>query len=180
NVEGTRVLLEAAKKRGIARFIQISTDEVYGSLGTEGYFTETTPLHPSNPYSASKAGADLLALAYHRSCDLPVLVTRCSNNYGPYQFPEKFIPLALLNILQDKPVPVYGDGQNVRDWIHVEDHCRAVETVMEKGLLGEIYNIGAENEMTNLDLVKRLLHLLDKPSSLIQFITDRPDHDRRY
>ena len=161
-------------------FIQISTDEVYGSLGPEGRFTEESPLNPSSPYSASKAAADLLALAYHRTHGLPVAVTRCSNNYGPYQFPEKLIPLMITNALENRPLPVYGDGLNVRDWLHVEDHCRALELVLYRGRAGEIYNIGGHGERTNLAVVRTILHLLDKPAGLIRFVKDRPGHDRRY
>ncbi len=179
NICGTQVLLEGAKKYGIKRFIQVSTDEVYGSIEL-GSFTELSPLHPSSPYSASKAAADLLCLAYHKTYGIAVIITRCSNNFGPYQFPEKFIPLAITNAIEDKPIPVYGDGLNVRDWIFVLDHCRALEATLEKGRAGEVYNIGAGNEMTNLALVHTLLKSLDKPESLIQFVTDRPGHDRRY
>lgn len=179
NIRGTQVLLEGARKYGIKRFIQVSTDEVYGSI-ENGSFTERSQLHPSSPYSASKAAADLLCLAYHKTYGTSVIITRCSNNFGPYQFPEKFIPLVITNAIEDKPIPVYGDGLNVRDWIFVLDHCRALEAVLEKGKEGEVYNIGAGNEMTNLALVHTLLKLLGKPESLIQFVTDRPGHDRRY
>lgn len=179
NIRGTQVLLEGARKYSVKRFVQVSTDEVYGSI-EQGSFTELSPLHPSSPYSASKAAADLLCLAYHTTHRTPVIITRCSNNFGPYQFPEKLIPLAITNAIEDKPIPVYGDGLNVRDWIFVLDHCRALEAVLEKGRDGKVYNIGAGNEMTNLDLVHRLLKLLGKPESLIQFVTDRPGHDRRY
>ena len=179
NVKGTQVLLEGAKKHGIQRFMQVSTDEVYGSTDS-GYFTELSPLSPSSPYSASKTAADLLCLAYFKTHHLPVIVTRCTNNLGPYQFPEKLIPLAVTNALEDKPIPVYGDGLNVRDWIFVGDHCRALDVVIQKGQPGEIYNIGGGNEKTNLELIHKLLDLLDKPRSLMQFVTDRPAHDRRY
>jgi dTDP-glucose 4,6-dehydratase len=160
--------------------VHVSTDEVYGSLGPEGAFTETSPIQPSSPYSASKASSDLLALSYQHTYGLPVLVTRCSNNYGPYQFPEKLIPLMITQALADRPLPVYGDGMNVRDWIHVEDHCRAIMTVLQAGSPGEVYNIGAKQEEPNLRVVKRILEILEKPESLIQFVTDRPGHDRRY
>jgi len=179
NVKGTQVLLEGAKKHGIQRFIQVSTDEVYGSIDS-GRFTEESNLSPSSPYSASKTAADLLCRAYFKTHRLPVIVTRCTNNLGPYQFPEKLIPLVITNALEDKPVPVYGDGLNVRDWIFVADHCRALDVVIQKGKPGEIYNIGSGNEKTNLELIHKLLELLDKPQSLIQFVTDRPAHDRRY
>jgi dTDP-glucose 4,6-dehydratase len=179
NVKGTQVLLEGAKKHGIQRFIQVSTDEVYGSI-ERGEFTEKSPLSPNSPYSASKAAADLLCRAYFETHHLPAIVTRCTNNFGPYQFPEKLIPLAVTNALEDKPVPVYGDGLNIRDWIFVGDHCRALDAVIQKGQPGEIYNIGGGNEKTNLELIHKLLELLDKPQSLIQFVTDRPAHDRRY
>ncbi len=180
NVVGTCVLLDCAKKYSLKRFVQISTDEVYGSLGPTGYFTETTPLHPNSPYSASKASADMLALAYHHTYGLPVLITRCSNNYGPYQFPEKLIPLMIANALNDKPLPVYGDGLNVRDWLHVYDHCTAIDLVFHKGRLGEVYNIGGNNEKKNIEIVRLILRYLNKPESLITFVKDRPGHDRRY
>jgi dTDP-glucose 4,6-dehydratase len=179
NVKGTQVLLEGAKKHEVQRFIQVSTDEVYGSIDS-GCFTEESPLSPNSPYSASKAAADLLCRAYFKTHHLPAIVTRCTNNFGPYQFPEKLIPLAITNALEDKLVPVYGDGLNIRDWIFVDDHCRALDTVIQKGKPGEIYNIGSGNEKTNLELIRKLLELLDKPQSLIQFVTDRPAHDRRY
>lgn len=179
NVKGTQVLLEGAKNHGIQRFIQVSTDEVYGSID-RGCFTEESPLSPNSPYSASKTAADLLCRAYFKTHHLPAIVTRCTNNFGPYQFPEKLIPLAITNALEDKPIPVYGDGLNVRDWIFVADHCRALDAVIQKGQPGEIYNIGGGNEKTNLELIRKLLELLDKPQSLIQFVTDRPAHDRRY
>lgn len=180
NVTGTLTLLETARKRGVKRFLQISTDEVYGSLGPTGKFVETTPLSPRSPYSASKAGADLLSLAFFETYKLPVLITRCSNNYGPYQFPEKLIPLMISNALEDKPLPVYGDGLQVRDWIHVEDHCRALLLVLEKGTPGEVYNVGGGNEWTNIEIVKLILETLGKPDSLIKHVADRPGHDRRY
>lgn len=180
NVSGTNVLLEVARDKGIERFIQVSTDEVYGSLGPTGKFTESTPFHPNSPYAASKAAADLLALAYHHTFGLPVIITRCSNNYGPNQFPEKLIPLMISNALNKKPLPVYGDGQNVRDWLYVRDHCAAIDLVLHRGKIGEVYNIGGNNEWKNIDLVKLLLRMLDKPESLITFVKDRPGHDRRY
>lgn len=180
NVGGTNVLLEIAKEHRINRFVQISTDEVYGSLGSTGKFTEQSPLHPNSPYAASKAAADLLALAYHHTYGTPVIITRCSNNYGPYQFPEKLIPLMIANALSNKPLPVYGDGQNVRDWLHVRDHCTAIDLVLHKGKPGEVYNIGGNNEWKNIDLVKLILKKLGKPESLITFVKDRPGHDRRY
>lgn len=180
NVFGTYTLLEVAKRRGISKFIQISTDEVYGSLGPEGKFTEETPLCPTSPYSASKASADLLCLAYYKTYGLPVIITRCSNNYGPYQFPEKLIPLVITNALEDKELPIYGDGRNVRDWIHVIDHARAIDLVLHRGRPGQIYNIGADNERTNIEIVRMLLDILGKPYSLIKFVKDRPGHDRRY
>jgi len=180
NIGGTGVLLNIAKQTGVKKFLQVSTDEVYGSLGAEGKFTETTPLHPNSPYAASKASADLLALAYHHTFNLPVLITRCSNNYGPYQFPEKLIPLMIANAVDNKPLPVYGDGLNVRDWLYVTDHCAAIAAVLEKGKIGEVYNIGGNNEMKNIDIVKLLLRRLDKPDSLIKFVKDRLGHDRRY
>jgi len=180
NVLGTQTLLDAARAAGVGRFVQVSTDEVYGSLGAEGRFTETSPLAPNSPYAASKAAADLVCRAYHKTFGLPVMVTRCSNNYGPYQFPEKLIPLMIANALEDRPLPVYGDGLNVRDWLHVEDHCAAVELVLREGRPGEVYNVGGENEWPNLEIVKLLLRLLGKPESLIRFVPDRPGHDRRY
>ena len=180
NVLGTSTLLDCARRHGVQRFVQISTDEVYGSLGAEGRFTETSPLDPSSPYSASKAGADLLALAFHKTYGMEVLVTRCSNNYGPYQFPEKLIPLMILNALHDEALPVYGDGKNVRDWIHVEDHCRAIFSVLLNGIPGEVYNIGGGGERENLAIVQTILARLGKPESLIRYVTDRPGHDRRY
>jgi dTDP-glucose 4,6-dehydratase len=180
NVVGTSVLLDCARRHGVQRFIQISTDEVYGSLGESGKFTEQSPLDPSSPYSASKAGADLLALACCRTYGQEVIVTRCSNNYGPYQFPEKLIPLMIIKALRDEPLPVYGDGLNVRDWIHVEDHCAAIVAVLFEGKPGATYNFGGGNEMVNLDVVKTILQKLEKPQSLISFVTDRLGHDRRY
>ncbi len=180
NVVGTQVLLEAARGAGVERFLHVSTDEVYGSLGPTGKFMETTPLHPNSPYAASKAGSDLLALAYQHTFGLPVVLTRCSNNYGPYQFPEKLIPLMIINAMNDKPLPVYGDGMHVRDWMHVGDHCEAIDTVLLGGKEGEIYNIGGNNEWKNLDIVKLILKQLGKPESLIRFVKDRPGHDRRY
>lgn len=180
NVVGTQVLLDLALKYKVRRFVQISTDEVYGSLPESGIFRETTPLAPNSPYSASKAAADLLVRAYVHTYGLDAVITRCSNNYGPYQFPEKLIPLMITNALEDKPLPIYGDGMNVRDWIHVEDHCRAVWMVLDKGKAGEVYNVGGSNEWHNLALVKELLRILNKPESLITFVKDRPGHDRRY
>lgn len=180
NVLGTQVQLEAARKYGILRFVQISTDEVYGSLGPRGSFKETSPLAPNSPYSASKTAADLLVRAYHKTYGLATIITRCSNNYGPYQFPEKLIPLMISNALEDKPLPVYGDGMNVRDWIYVEDHCRAIALVMHRGREGEVYNIGSNNELPNIEIVKIILKRLNKPESLIKFVEDRPGHDRRY
>ena len=180
NVRGTQVLLEAAREFGVKRFLHVSTDEVYGSLGPTGLFTETTPLDPSSPYSASKASSDLLALAYAHTFRLPVMVTRCSNNYGPYQFPEKLIPLMIANAVRDQPLPVYGDGMNVRDWIHVEDHCRGLLVALEKGEDGQVYNFGGSSERHNIDIVKQVLRLVGKPESLIKYVTDRPGHDRRY
>ena len=180
NVVGTHVLLDVAKEIGVERFLHVSTDEVYGSLGTTGKFTEVTPLHPNSPYSASKASSDLLALAYQHTHGLPVIITRCSNNYGPYQFPEKLIPLMIINALNDKSLPVYGDGLNVRDWLHVNDHCAAIDVVLQKGRVGEIYNVGGNNEWKNIDIVKLILTLLGKPENLISFVKDRLGHDRRY
>ncbi|HZR78846.1 MAG TPA: dTDP-glucose 4,6-dehydratase [Chthoniobacterales bacterium] len=180
NVIGTSVLLNAARKHRVQRFVQISTDEVYGSLGETGKFTEQSPLDPSSPYSSSKAGADLLALAHHKTFGQEVVVTRCSNNYGPYQFPEKLIPLMIIKALRDEPLPVYGDGMNVRDWIHVEDHCAAVVAALFEGTAGAVYNFGGANEVANIDLVKVILKQLAKPETLISFVEDRPGHDRRY
>jgi len=180
NVLGTQVLLEAAKEGGVKRFLQISTDEVYGSLGSEGYFTEATPLAPNSPYSASKASADLMVRAYHETYGLPTLITRCSNNYGPYQNPEKLIPHFITRALRGEPLPVYGDGENVRDWLHVEDHCRAVDAVLYAGRVGEVYNVGGDNEWRNIDITRLILEILDKPESLITYVQDRLGHDRRY
>jgi dTDP-glucose 4,6-dehydratase len=180
NIEGTNVLLKVSRHRGIKRFLQVSTDEVYGSLGLKGKFREQSLVAPNSPYSASKAAADLMCHAYYATYNLPVIVTRCSNNYGPYQFPEKLIPLVVTNALENKEVPVYGDGLNIRDWIYVEDHCRALDQVILNGKLGETYNIGANKERTNLELVKSLLDILGKPHSLMTFVTDRPGHYRRY
>lgn len=180
NVLGTQVLLDAAKKYGVTKFVQVSTDEVYGSLGDTGLFSETTPLAPNSPYSASKAGGDLLVRAYHETFGLPVNITRCSNNYGPYQFPEKLIPLIISRALNDESLPVYGDGLNIRDWLYVEDHCSAIDLVIHQGKLGEVYNIGGNNERTNLHIVKAILEELGKPESLITYVADRPGHDRRY
>jgi dTDP-glucose 4,6-dehydratase len=180
NVLGTQQLLEASRQRGIKRFLMVSTDEVYGSLGPTGYFTETSPLQPSSPYSASKTSSDLLALAWHHTFGMDVVVTRCSNNYGRYQFPEKLIPLMVVNALHDKPLPVYGDGANVRDWLHVEDHCSALLAALEKGKAGQVYNIGGNSERKNIEIVKAILGLLNKPESLIKYVKDRPGHDRRY
>jgi dTDP-glucose 4,6-dehydratase len=180
NVLGTQILLDAAREFSVAKYVQVSTDEVYGSLGATGYFTEETPLHPNSPYSASKAGGDLLVLAYHHTFGIPAVITRCSNNYGPYQFPEKLIPLFVTNLLANQPVPVYGDGLQIRDWIHVLDHCRGVEAAWRRGRPGEVYNFGGRCEKTNLELTHLLLDLLEKPRSLIRFVPDRPGHDRRY
>ncbi|MCY9592018.1 dTDP-glucose 4,6-dehydratase [Paenibacillus chitinolyticus] len=180
NVMGTQVLLDAAKAYGVQKFIQVSTDEVYGSLEETGLFTEETPLSPNSPYSASKAGGDMLVRAYHETFGLPVNITRCSNNYGPYQFPEKLIPLIIANALDDKSLPVYGDGQNIRDWLYVEDHCSAIDLVIHHGRNGEVYNIGGNNERTNLAIIKTILQELGKPENLITFVPDRPGHDRRY
>jgi len=180
NVRGTQVLLEAARELGVKRFLHVSTDEVYGSLGETGLFTEETPLAPSSPYSSSKAGSDLLALAYAHTFGMHVVVTRCSNNYGPFQFPEKLIPLMIANAIRDLPLPVYGDGRNVRDWIHVEDHCRGLLAALERGKKGEVYNFGASSERRNIEIVKQVLALVGKPETLIQYVKDRPGHDRRY
>lgn len=180
NINGTFNLLETAKKKGIKRFVQISTDEVYGSLGKTGAFREDTPLSPNSPYSASKTAADLLAMAYFKTYGMPVIITRCSNNYGPYQFPEKLIPLIITNALADKELPVYGDGLNVRDWIHVDDHCAAIDLALHKGKEGNVYNVGASNEKTNIEIVRLVLEILGKPESLIRYVMDRPGHDRRY
>lgn len=194
NIIGTQTLLNAAKQhwnlepenkhsrayRPGVKYLQVSTDEVYGALGERGMFTETTPLSPNSPYSASKASADLIVRAYHETYGLPVNITRCSNNYGPYQFPEKLIPLMIHNTLHDKPLPVYGDGMQIRDWLHVKDHCAAIHTVLKKGVLGQVYNIGGNNEKANLEIVRLILRELGKPESLITYVQDRPGHDRRY
>jgi dTDP-glucose 4,6-dehydratase len=180
NIIGTQNLLDAAREFGVKRFLQVSTDEVYGSLGPTGAFTEETPLAPNSPYAASKASADLLVRSYVHTFNMPALITRCSNNYGPYQFPEKLIPLFISNLLRDEPVPVYGDGLNVRDWIHVRDHCSAIYQVWLKGKVGEVYNIGGRCERTNLDLTHTLLAAVGKGKSLIRYVPDRPGHDRRY
>ncbi len=183
NVLGTQVLMEACRKHGTARFHQVSTDEVYGDLPLDRpdlFFTETSPLRPSSPYSASKAAADLLVQAYHRTYGLPATISRCSNNYGPWQFPEKLIPLMIANALNDKPLPVYGRGENVRDWLYVEDHCRAVDRIIREGRAGEIYNVGGHNEMRNIDIVKLICARLGKSEDLITYVTDRKGHDLRY
>ena len=180
NVVGTQELLSEARKFKVKRFLQVSTDEVYGSLGEAGFFLETTPLHPNSPYSASKASADLLVLASHHTFGQDVVITRCSNNYGPYQFPEKLIPLMITNAMESIPLPVYGDGMNIRDWIEVRDHCAGILAALERGKAGEVYNLGGENEWKNIDLVKTLLDTVGKPHSLIQYVKDRPGHDRRY
>ena len=183
NILGTQVLMDACLKNDVKRFHQVSTDEVYGDLPLDRpdlFFTEKTPLHTSSPYSASKASADLLVQAYHRTFGLPVTISRCSNNYGPYQFPEKLIPLMIANASADKPLPVYGEGINVRDWLYVEDHCRAIDLIIHKGAVGEIYNVGGHNEMKNIDIVKIILRELNKPESLITYVTDRKGHDMRY
>ncbi|MCI8479236.1 MAG: dTDP-glucose 4,6-dehydratase [Oscillospiraceae bacterium] len=183
NVMGTQVLLDACREYGVGRYHQVSTDEVYGDLPLDRpdlFFTEQTPLHTSSPYSASKASADLLCNAYQRTYNLPITISRCSNNYGPYQFPEKLIPLMIANALADKPLPVYGQGLNVRDWLYVEDHCAAIDLILEKGRVGQVYNIGGHNEMRNIDIVKLICKTLDKPESLITYVTDRKGHDMRY
>lgn len=180
NVMGTQVLLDAAKKYHVTKFVQVSTDEVYGSLGETGLFTELTPLSPNSPYSASKAGGDLIVRAYHETFGMNVNITRCSNNYGPYQFPEKLIPLMISNALNNKQLPVYGDGLNIRDWLYVEDHCSAIDLVMHQGVSGEVYNVGGNNERTNIQIVKTILETLGKPDTLITYVKDRPGHDRRY
>lgn len=180
NIRGTMTLLEAAREFGLDLFLQVSTDEVYGSLGPSGTFTETTPISPNSPYSASKASADMLVKAWAKTFNVQTVITRCSNNFGPYQFPEKFIPLMIINALQDKELPIYGDGQNVRDWIFVEDHCRAIETALLKGKPGEVYNVGGRNEVRNIDMAKLILKKLGRPESLLRYVTDRPGHDRRY
>ncbi|WP_020617520.1 dTDP-glucose 4,6-dehydratase [Paenibacillus daejeonensis] len=180
NVVGTQVLLEAARMHKIPRFLHISTDEVYGSLGEHGYFTEDSPIMPNSPYSASKAGSDLIARAYSETYGLPVIITRCSNNYGPRQYPEKLIPMAIIRALRDQPIPIYGDGLNIRDWLHVEDHCRAIHLLLHQGKAGEVYNIGGHNEHTNLEIARLVLQHLGKPESQLEFVTDRAGHDRRY
>ena len=183
NVMGTTTLLDACRTYGIKRYHQVSTDEVYGDLPLDRpdlFFTEETPIHTSSPYSSSKAGADLLVLAYHRTYGLPVTISRCSNNYGPYHFPEKLIPLMIANALNDKPLPVYGKGENVRDWLYVEDHCRAIDLIIHNGRVGEVYNVGGHNEMKNIDIVKMICKELGKPESLITYVADRKGHDMRY
>ncbi len=180
NVRGTMTLLEAAREFGLERFLQVSTDEVYGSLGPKGKFTETSHLSPNSPYSASKASADMLVRAWLNTFNVQTLITRCSNNYGPYQFPEKFIPLMIINALQNKELPIYGDGQNIRDWIFVQDHCEAIETVLYRGKVGEVYNMGGDNEVRNIEMAKLILSKLGKPESLLKYVKDRPGHDRRY
>ena len=183
NILGTQVLMDACRKYGIERYHQVSTDEVYGDLPLDRpdlFFTEDTPIHTSSPYSSSKASADLLVLAYHRTYGLPVSISRCSNNYGPYHFPEKLIPLMIANCLNDKPLPVYGEGLNVRDWLYVEDHCSAIDLIIHNGRVGEVYNVGGHNEMKNIDIVKLICKYLDKPESLITYVTDRKGHDMRY
>ena len=180
NVQGTLNLLQACKESGIERYLQVSTDEVYGSLGKTGYFYETTPISPNSPYSASKAGADMLVRAYYETYKLPVLTTRCSNNYGPYQYPEKLIPFFISKLLRGEKVPVYGDGMNVRDWLYVYDHCAAIDTVLHNGKVGEVYNIGGHNEKTNLEITHLILNAMGKDESSIQYVEDRLGHDRRY
>lgn len=180
NVQGTLNLLQASKEIGIERFLQVSTDEVYGSLGATGYFTETTPIQPNSPYSASKAGADLLTRAYFETYKLPVLITRCSNNYGPYQYPEKLIPFFVSLLLKGEKVPVYGDGLNVRDWLYVYDHCEAIDTVLHKGRVGEVYNIGGHNEKTNMEITRLILDAMGKDENSIKYVEDRLGHDKRY
>ncbi len=183
NILGTQVMMDACRKYGIERYHQVSTDEVYGDLPLDRpdlFFTEETPIHTSSPYSSSKAGADLLVLAYHRTYGLPITISRCSNNYGPYHFPEKLIPLMIANCLNDKLLPVYGEGLNVRDWLYVEDHCKAIDLIIHNGRVGEVYNIGGHNEMKNIDIVKFICKYLDKPESLITYVADRKGHDMRY
>jgi dTDP-glucose 4,6-dehydratase len=180
NIEGTHCLLEEARRHKVSKFVQISTDEVYGSLGSSGSFSEDTPLDPTSPYSASKAAADLLVQAYFKTYRVPALITRCSNNYGPHQFPEKLIPVLITNAMEDRPLPIYGDGLNVREWIFADEHSRAVLIALDRGTPGEVYNIGSGHEKTNLEVVREVLRLLGKPESLIQFVKDRPGHDRRY
>ncbi len=180
NVQGTRALLEAARRTGVRRFLHISTDEVYGSLGRSGAFTEDSPLLPNSPYAASKAGADVMARAYHVTYGLPVIITRTCNNYGPYQFPEKFIPLMIVNALREEPLPIYGDGLYVREWLHVEDHCRALARILSAGQPGEVYNIGSGEERVNLDVARQILSLTGRSETLLRHVKDRPGHDRRY
>lgn len=183
NIMGTANLMNVARKYGVQRFHQVSTDEVYGDLPLDRpdlFFTEETPIHTSSPYSSSKAAADLLVLAYHRTYGLPVTISRCSNNYGPYQFPEKLIPLMFIDVTENKPLPVYGEGLNLRDWLYVEDHCQAIDLILQNGRVGEVYNIGGHNEMRNIDIVKIICQTLGKPESLIEHVTDRKGHDRRY
>lgn len=183
NIIGTSVLLDACRKYGIKRYHQVSTDEVYGDLPIDRpdlFFTEETPIHTSSPYSSSKAGADLLVMSYQRTFGVPVTISRCSNNYGPYHFPEKLIPLMIVNALADKPLPVYGQGINVRDWLYVEDHCKAIDLIIHKGKVGEVYNVGGHNEMRNIDIVKLICRELNKPESLITYVADRKGHDMRY
>ena len=183
NILGTQVMMDACRKYGIERYHQVSTDEVYGDLPLDRpdmFFTEETPIHTSSPYSSSKAGADLLVQAYHRTFGLPITISRCSNNYGPYHFPEKLIPLMIANCLNDKPLPVYGQGLNVRDWLYVEDHCKAIDLIIHKGRVGEVYNVGGHNEMANIDIVKLICKKLGKPESLITYVADRKGHDMRY
>lgn len=180
NVIGTQVMLDEARRRSVDRFVHVSTDEVYGSLGKTGFFYEDTPLAPNSPYSASKAGSDMLVRAAHHTHGFPTLITRCSNNYGPYQFPEKLIPLMIANAREGKSLPVYGDGMQIRDWLYVRDHCEAILAVMEKGTPGDVYNIGGHNEYPNIDIVKAIIGHLGKDESLIEYVTDRPGHDRRY
>ena len=183
NILGTSVLMDACRRYGVGRYHQVSTDEVYGDLPLDRpdlFFTEETPIHTSSPYSASKASADLLVMAYHRTYGLPATISRCSNNYGPYHFPEKLIPLMITRALADEPLPVYGEGLNVRDWLYVEDHCSAIDLIIRRGRVGEVYNIGGHNERTNMQVVRTILQALDKPESLIRHVTDRPGHDRRY
>ncbi len=180
NIVGTQVLMDACRAIGVQRYLQVSTDEVYGSLGAEGFFTEETPLAPNSPYSASKAAADLLVRGYVHTFGFPAVITRCSNNYGPYQFPEKLIPLFISNALQDQALPVYGTGENVRDWIHVLDHARGIDAALRRGRVGEVYNFGGHSEVRNIDLTLTLLELLGKPQTLIKYVADRPGHDLRY
>ncbi len=180
NVVGTQVLLEAARRHNVIRYLQVSTDEVYGTLGATGYFTEQTPLAPNSPYSASKASADLFVRAYHETYGLPVVITRCSNNYGSYQHDEKLIPTLIRKALRNEPLPIYGDGENVRDWLHVEDHCAAIDLVLYEGRIGEVYNVGGHNEWSNIDIARLVLKELGKPDSLISYVEDRLGHDRRY